>query len=278
LHLGVTSVFNVRNQSLGLSVEEMSARLKVSTVGRGKPLVFLHGWGVNSGIWQPLINIIKDEFCITTIDLPGYGLNHQQLPTPYNLQNVATTVSPHIPENCILIGWSLGGLVAQCIATTHPEKLKQLVLICSSPKFSKSVDWPGIEPKVLDFFIQQLELDFSKTLERFLAIQAMGSANARQDAKIIKQAVQQYPHPSPVALAGGLDMLKKIDLRDQFKTLSIPCHMFLGRLDTLVPDKLALPAQQLNANVTIDIISYASHAPFISNTEQFAKRLVQVLI
>lgn len=256
----------------------MSVRLKVSTVGKGQPLVFLHGWGVNSGVWRPLIEILKDEFCITTIDLPGYGLNHQQLPIAYNLQSVATTVAQHIPEKCTLIGWSLGGLVAQHIAHLYPKKLKQLVLICSSPKFSKSANWPGIESKVLDFFIQQLKLDFSKTLERFLAIQAMGSMNARQDAKTIKQAVQQYPLPSLDALAAGLDMLLKDDLRDQFKTLSIPCHMFLGRLDTLVPDKLALLAQQLNSKVTIDVISNASHAPFISNTEQFAKRLMKALV
>ena len=145
----------------------MSESLKISTVGSGKKLVFLHGWGVNSGVWQPLIDILKEEFCITTIDLPGYGLNHQQLPAPYNLQNIATMVAEHLPANCILIGWSLGGLVAQQIANSHPEKLKQLVLICSSPKFSKSAEWPGIDPKVLNFFTQQLEQDFSKTLLRF---------------------------------------------------------------------------------------------------------------
>lgn len=252
--------------------------LKVSTVGSGKNLVFLHGWGVNSGVWQPMIDIIKDEFCITTIDLPGYGLNHQSLPVPYNLQNIAKMLATKLPANCILIGWSLGGLVAQQIAYAYPEKLKQLVLICSSPKFSKSVDWFGIEPKVLDFFTQQLELDFSKTLDRFLAIQAMGSVNARQDAKIIKQAVQRYPLPSPLALAAGLDILQNIDLREKFKSLSIPCQMFFGSLDTLVPDKVAKPAQQLNSKVKIEIISNASHAPFISNTESFAKRLVNALI
>jgi pimeloyl-[acyl-carrier protein] methyl ester esterase len=256
----------------------MSVELKVSTVGNGKPLVFLHGWGVNSGVWQSLIDIIKDEFCITTIDLPGYGLNHQQLPIPYNLQNVATTVAQHLPANCILIGWSLGGLVAQQIAHAYPEKLKQMVLICSSPKFSKSSDWPGIEPKVLNFFSQKLHVDISKTLERFLAIQAMGSVNARHDAKTIKLAVQQYPSPSIVALAAGLNMLQSIDLREQFKTLCIPCHIFLGRLDTLVPDKVALLAKQLNSEVTIDVITDASHAPFISNPEQFATRLVKALV
>lgn len=111
--------------------------------------------------------------------MPGYGLNFQRLLIPYNLQIVTIAVAQHIPANCILIGWSLGGLVAQQIAHSYPEKLKQMVLICSSPKFSKSADWPSIEPKVLSFFTQQLNIGFSKTLERFLAIQAMGSVNAR---------------------------------------------------------------------------------------------------
>lgn len=255
----------------------MSESLKISSVGRGKNLVLLHGWGVNSGVWQPLIDILKDKFCITTIDLPGYGLNHLQLPTPYNLQNIADKVAEHLPPNCILIGWSLGGLVAQQIAYTYPNKIKQLVLICSTPKFAKDPDWPGIEHNILDFFSQQLQLDFSKTLERFLAIQAMGSINARKDAKKIKQAIQQFPLPSPVALAAGLHMLQNIDLREQMKILSMPCHMFFGRLDTLVPEKVATVVQQLNSTVDIEILSDATHAPFISNTESFAKRLVEIL-
>ena len=256
----------------------MSVRLEVSTVGSGKQLVFLHGWGVNSGVWQPLINMLKNQFCVTTIDLPGYGCNQQQLPSPYNLENIAQSVAEHLPSNCILIGWSLGGLVAQQIANYYPEKLKQLVLICSSPKFSKSTDWPGIENKVLDFFIHQLALDFTKTLQRLLVVQAMGSVNAKQDAKTIKQAVRQFPLPSPIALSAGLDMLQNIDLREQFKTLLIPCHMFLGRLDTLVPDKVASMVQHLNSKVIVEVITDASHAPFISNTESFAKQLIKALV
>jgi pimeloyl-[acyl-carrier protein] methyl ester esterase len=256
----------------------MLVKLKVSTMGSGKQLVFLHGWGVNSGVWQPLINVLKNEFCITTIDLPGYGCNHQQLPTPYNLQNIAQTVAEHLPANCILIGWSLGGLVAQKIAYIYPEKLKQLVLICSSPKFAKGADWPGIDHNVLVLFSQQLTLDFTKTLQRFLAIQVIGSVNAKQDAKTIKQAVRQFPPPSPIALSAGLDMLQNIDLREQFKTLLIPCHMFLGRLDTLVPNKVASIVQHLNSKVIVEVIKDASHAPLISNTESFAKQLIKALV
>ena len=115
-------------------------------------------------------------------------------------------------------------------------------------------------------------------LERFLAIQAMGSDNARQNTKTTKQAVLQYPPPSPVALAAGLDMLQNIDLRNQLKKLSVPCQMFLGHLDSLVPEKIGPLVQQLNPMITIDVITDASHDPFISNTESFAKRLVKTLI
>ena len=126
----------------------------------------------------------------------------------------------------------------------------------------------------MEFFSEQLELDVSKTLERFLAIQAMGSDNARKDAKTIKLAIQQFPRPSPIALTAGLDMLLNIDLREQLKTLSIPCQMFFGRLDTLVPDKVVAAVLQLNSKILIEIINDASHAPFISNTEVFAKSLI----
>jgi pimeloyl-[acyl-carrier protein] methyl ester esterase len=106
----------------------------------------------------------------------------------------------------------------------------------------------------------------------------MGSLNARQEAKTIKHAVQQYPSPSAVALAEGLELLQSADLREQFKTLLIPCQIFLGRLDTLVPVEVAPIIQRLNPKVTIDLILDAAHAPFISNTEIFAKQLVKAIV
>lgn len=256
----------------------MSVNLKVSTIGTGKQLVFLHGWGVNSGVWEPLLSILKDSFCITTIDLPGYGLNQQNMPQDYNLHSVAQLVGQHIPINSTLIGWSLGGLIAQQIALDFPMKLTQLVLVCSSPKFAKDEGWPGIDPKVLDFFMLQLATDFNKTLDRFLAIQAMGSPCARQDIKTIKQAVQSHPAPAKEALVAGLKMLNNVDLRAQIKSLQLPCTLFLGGLDTLVPEGLEAILKQLAPQIKVEVFPKVSHAPFISTPQDFAIRLQKALI
>ena len=256
----------------------MSVNLKVTTIGEGKPLVFLHGWGVNSGVWEPLIDILKERFCILTIDLPGYGLNQQNMPESYDLQSIAQLISSSIPNNSILIGWSLGGLIAQQIALDFPDKLAQLVLICSSPKFAKANNWPGIDPKVLDFFMLQLATDFNKTLDRFLAIQAMGSPSARQDVKIIRQAVKAHPAPAEDALIAGLEMLNTVDLRHQLKSLTLPCSLFLGRLDTLVPEELNSSLNQLAPQIEVKVLNSASHAPFISDPDHFAICLQEALI
>lgn len=256
----------------------MSLNLKSSTVGQGQNLVFLHGWGVNSGVWESVIPLLKNQFKVTCIDLPGFGQNHNKLPHTYELKDVAQYIAEHLPDNCYLIGWSLGGLVAQQIALSFPTKLQQLVLICSSPKFSQGENWPGIAPQVSQMFSEQLTHDFSKTLDRFLAIQAMGSKSARQDVKKIKRAIEQYPTPSPIALAEGLSLLDSCDLRAELTNLSVPCHAFFGRLDSLVPAKLSGSLSNLSAQITVQILPEASHAPFISHTEEFVEQLKEILL
>ncbi|MGJ8679788.1 pimeloyl-ACP methyl ester esterase BioH [Paraglaciecola sp.] len=255
----------------------MSLNLKYSTVGQGEHLVFLHGWGVNSGVWTTLIPLLKEHFTITCIDLPGFGLNHDQLPEKYDLESLAKQIASHLPKSCCLIGWSLGGLIAQQIALSYPEKLQRLILICSTPKFSKSEIWPGIQPQVLNEFAKQLQDEFSKTLDRFLAIQAMGSKSARLDVKKMKQAIEQFPTPSLFALENGLNLLNYCDLRVPLANLTVPCHAYLGRLDSLVPVGIADELVGLSSKITTEVLPQASHAPFISHTENFAEQLMTLL-
>ncbi|MCP5077676.1 MAG: alpha/beta fold hydrolase, partial [Psychromonas sp.] len=46
---------------------------KSRVVGQGKDLVLLHGWGVNSAVWQPVVELLGKHFRLHLIDLPGFG-------------------------------------------------------------------------------------------------------------------------------------------------------------------------------------------------------------
>ena len=255
----------------------MKSPLTKRTKGQGRDLVLLHGWGVNSGVWQTISKPLEAHFRVSYIDLPGFGNNAQCLPEPYDLASVADLVSQCLPESCILLGWSLGGLVAQKIALTKPEGIEQLVLVASSPKFAASSDWPGMDANILNFFQQQLAENFSKTLERFLGIQAIGSPTAKADIKQIKHSIQQGPEPSLQALEAGLSMLVDTDHRSQLASLKIKTHWLFGRLDSLVPLSLVSRLPSLHAGASCHVFDQASHAPFISHPQGFIDELLSLL-
>jgi pimeloyl-[acyl-carrier protein] methyl ester esterase len=244
------------------------------TIGQGPHLVLLHGWGLNSGVWQGIIKDLTAHFTITTIDLPGFGLNHAAMPDKYSLENVAESVSAIMPNNASLLGWSLGGLVAQQIALNFPQKVKQLTLLATSPCFIAKGEWPGIKIQILESFKNQLLENPSATVSRFLAIQAMGSPSAKHDIKLIKQQVEVYPPPKPEALSAGLELLVTSDLRPKLIDLSMPCQLLLGRLDSLVPIKLQHEIQQINPSIQVTVFDHSSHAPFISQQDCFIDFLV----
>ena len=158
------------------------------TVGKGDcHLVLLHGWGLNAEVWHCVQEELASQFTLHLVDLPGFGRSHGF--GAMALEEMAQQVLERAPQNAIWLGWSLGGLVASQIALTHPERVQALVTVASSPCFSAREDWPGIKPEVLTGFQQQLSDDFKRTVERFLALQTMGSDTARQDARTLKNKI-----------------------------------------------------------------------------------------
>lgn len=230
-------------------------------------LVLLHGWGLNSGVWKEALATLVKDFDVVTIDLPGFGLNAATLPDDYSLGNIAKMVTPCIPKNSLLLGWSMGGLVAQQIAIEQLVQLRGLISLASTPCFAERDDWHGIKRPVLSAFEKQLEFDFGKTLSRFLAIQALGSPSAKSDIKAIQHSITEYPEPSHVALMDGLTLLSTVDLREQIHQIRCPTLRLYGRLDSLVPIDGVARIQALQPQAISTIFPHAAHAPFISHRD-----------
>ncbi|MCI1899084.1 MAG: pimeloyl-ACP methyl ester esterase BioH [Enterobacter sp.] len=243
------------------------------TVGTGNcHLVLLHGWGLNAEVWHCVQEELASQFTLHLVDLPGFGRSHGF--GAMALEEMAQQVLERAPQNAIWLGWSLGGLVASQIALTHPERVQALVTVASSPCFSAREDWPGIKPEVLTGFQQQLSDDFKRTVERFLALQTMGTDTARQDARTLKNIVLSLPMPNVEVLNGGLEILKTVDLRQPLATLSVPHLRIYGYLDGLVPRKVVPLLDALWPQSESRVIAKAAHAPFISHPGEFCAALV----
>ncbi|MDQ1237349.1 MAG: pimeloyl-ACP methyl ester esterase BioH [Wigglesworthia glossinidia] len=239
------------------------------TIGSGsKNIIFLHGWGFNAQIWSGIIPYYSDNFKLHIVDLPGYGKNRNFF--KYSLKDIIDIISYHSPNQSILIGWSLGGLIATKAIIQNPEKFHGLIVICSSPCFCEKKSWPGIKIKILNNFALQLKDNFKNTMNRFFSIQLLGAKKQIRNIRKLKDNFFDQPEPSFRTLISGLKILKNTDLRYSLKHLKIPILKIYGSLDVLIPKKSIPIIKKLYQTNNFDfIIPEASHAPFISHPKLF---------
>jgi pimeloyl-[acyl-carrier protein] methyl ester esterase len=257
--------------------------LHVQSEGAGQDLVLLHGWGLHSGLWGTAAEQLAETFRVHRVDLPGHGHSGWNEHAG-SLEGFARAVSAVLPERCILLGWSLGGLVALQIsaeiarrrATESPQRVAALVLVCSTPKFLAAPDWPyGTQSASLDDFAQRLERDYPKTVRNFLTLQVQGEAHSLRLVRQMKQTLQSAPAPHPAALHAGLEILREADLREELPRITLPALVISGALDRTTPAAAGSHlAQHLPAG-RFALFKQAAHAPFLSDPEAFAGAVVR---
>lgn len=248
------------------------------SVGAGPELVLLHGWGMNADVWDGIVPVLAETHHVTCVDLPGHG---RSMPAngSYALAAQAAVVARALPKQCVLLGWSLGGLLASQIALDFPQQVAALVLVASSPRFVRADDWSdAMQSEVLKNFSSELQADYQKTIKRFLAIQAMGSEYAREELRVLRERVFAHGDPDCAALAAGLAILMTADLRQQLSRIQCPVQIISGERDTLFPLAAAERTQKLMPGSLLNVISGAGHAPFLSHPDAFLKALQAFLL
>ena len=247
--------------------------LFMEAVGNGPDIVLLHGWGLHGGIWEETAAHLAKTFRVTCIDLPGHGRS-AVIPEPYTLQSLAEWLLSVAPQQATWLGWSLGGMLAMHCAAIHPERVTKLILVASTPKFTRSTDWShGIGTEVLEQFAQELEHDAKTTIRRFLALQLRDSERAQASVAALNHAVFRHGLPATAALRGGLNILRNADLRTHLALITSPALVIAGERDPLIP----LPAGDYLAenlpNGKLFTLAKAGHAPFVSHPAEFLRAL-----
>ncbi|WP_372881666.1 alpha/beta fold hydrolase [Psychromonas sp.] len=69
-------------------------------------MLLLHGWGVNSAVWKPVLEPLSAHFRVHLIDLPGFGDSEELV--NYSLDAMLDNILQVVPEGAIWCGWSLG--------------------------------------------------------------------------------------------------------------------------------------------------------------------------
>ncbi|MGI9213822.1 MAG: pimeloyl-ACP methyl ester esterase BioH [Methylococcaceae bacterium] len=239
--------------------------LYTQTLGQGVDLVLVHGWGMHSAVWEDFAHQLARHFRVTLIDLPGHG--HSPGISSYCLSSVTRAVLEAAPRHAHWLGWSMGSLIVLNIAHQHPERVRRLILVAGSPRFTSDTDWPGVQSDLLERFAQDFSHDYPATLRRFLLMQNLGQDQARVFHKELAERLLACPPPDPAALEGGLGILKSTDLRAVLAGLKHPVLQILGAKDRLTPRALGKAMPRLGGSCVVNVLESAGHLPFLTHPE-----------
>ncbi|MBS0571062.1 MAG: pimeloyl-ACP methyl ester esterase BioH [Proteobacteria bacterium] len=247
--------------------------MHIDALGAGPDLVLIHGWAMHGGIFEPLTQPLREHFRLHVVDLPGHGYSRDDA-TRLDPETCAHHLLGRLPR-AIWLGWSFGGLVSLHAALAQRDAVRGIVQIATSPRFVDAPDWPHGVP--LDIFAQfdaGLRRDYRATIERFLALEAMGSDHAQAELRDLRTRVFARGEPSLAALAQGMRVLETADVRAHMSELAMPSLWIAGRRDRLVPAAAMRWAAQQNPHAGyLEIAS--GHAPFFAHATQVADAVVR---
>ena len=105
-------------------------------IGSGHPLLLIHGLGYARWGWEPVVAPLSDHFRVIMFDNRGIGAS--DVPEgPYDAATMAEDAVAVLDaadvERAHVVGTSLGGMIAQQLATGHPDRVDRLVLLSTTP-------------------------------------------------------------------------------------------------------------------------------------------------
>jgi pimeloyl-[acyl-carrier protein] methyl ester esterase len=253
-----------------------SAALYTESSGRGAPLVLLHGWAMNLRVFDDLRARLTQRYAVTALDLPGHGAS--PWPPDCTLARQLELIAAVIPPDATLIGWSLGGQLALALAAEPMRRVRRLVLIASTPRFTQADGWQyGLAPATLRQFAQALEHDATQALADFIDLQVRGGNNAAQLRAALRDALDGHGRAQLPALRAGLGLLADNDLREQAARIEIPALVLAGRNDCVVPWEAAQALAALLPHAQWQSVRRAGHAPFLSHPDETGAAVLQFL-
>jgi 3-oxoadipate enol-lactonase len=127
----------------------VTVRIAWEKRGAGIPVVLVHGLGYARWGWEPVADLLAERFELLLLDNRGIG-DSAAPPGPYTVAEMAGDVLTVMDEAGVehghVVGTSLGGMIAQELALSAPERVEKLVLVCTTPGGSNAAPMP--EPTV----------------------------------------------------------------------------------------------------------------------------------
>jgi pimeloyl-ACP methyl ester carboxylesterase len=224
-------------------------------LGRGRPLIFLHGWLGSWRYWMPTMDNLSDRFRTYSFDMWGFGDSDHNAGR-YALDAYVTQLDRFMEElgvmRACLVGHSMGAAVALLFAEQFPDRVDRIMAV-STPLAAATVS------------------------KRLIA----SGGSSLLDRMLGRRAVSDYPEveieamkTDPGAVIGTARSLEALDLRDAVDELdSLPMLLVYGSKDSFIPPLSTEELRDFDGNVRPINLADSGHFPMIDEAGKFQRLL-----
>jgi pimeloyl-ACP methyl ester carboxylesterase len=216
-------------------------RLNVEVKGQGFPILCLHGHPGSARAMSVFTDRLSSRFRTIAPDLRGYGRSRTRanFAMSDHLDDLEALLDAYAIQECLLLGWSLGGILALELALRKPQRYRGLILIATSARPRSNhppIKWhdlvytgiAGIVNWIKPSWQWNIQTFGSRSLFRYLLGQQTPSAYRY----LATEAIPAYLQTSAVAQRALSQALKQgYDRLDDLSRLSMPCLVLAGDRD-----------------------------------------------
>jgi pimeloyl-ACP methyl ester carboxylesterase len=242
-------------------------RLAYRLRGRSQktPLVLLHGFCEDSGVWDPLMPHLRG-LRVLRVDLPGFG--GSDLPLTHTMDAYADAVCAVLNEldlsKAVLVGHSMGGYAALAFAAKYPERLAGLGLFHSHP-FADPPERQEIRRRGIEQVLGGKKDLYVGQLIPGLFTPAYADAHPEVVRRLIRRGRKNEAEGIAAALQAMIDRPDRAGL---LSMLACPVLFVLGEADPLAPPDLVLPVVSRPAVADLHVLPSVAHMGMFEASEE----------
>ena len=231
--------------------------------GQGFPLVFVHGFTTTSEFWKEQAEEFAKSYRVIRINLPGHGASPAPTSRGYRIEDFVEDVARVFQElnvdRAVLIGLSMGGIIAQEFAIKYPHLVKALVLVdttahgtgadATADAFLAAVDKRGAEKAIQD-----------------LSDISFGSS-ARPD--LVEWARREVIQTPEFVARAAIRSISDADTRNSLSKIKQPTLVIAGEEDLVTPTRESEILAKGISSSTLSIIPKAGHFSMLEKPNAF---------
>ena len=216
-------------------------KLNTAIKGQGYPVLCLHGHPGSSQSMSVFTDYLSQEYQTIAPDLRGYGKSkyQQDFVMQDHIQDLTELLDRQQIDQCLLLGWSLGGIIAMELAMAMPERFSGMILIATAAHPLSSHPRPTWQDQlftgiggIVNYLKPGWEWNINTFCKRSLFRYLINTHTAESYNYLAKEAVPAYFQTSKVAakalstaIGKGYNRLEDLD------RINIPCLMLSGKGD-----------------------------------------------